>query len=102
MNGLRVGEATSIDITDLRVQADCELLSILGKGPSPLSSRCRARPASRAHRGARIAPPAWSAASRCVTCRTRRHADSPSTLRYNVARANVDRHASQAGTTVGR
>jgi hypothetical protein len=56
--------------------------------PRPPSSNGE-RPSRQA--GASSAPPGWSAAPTSRHALRQRHADSRSTLRYDMARANLDR-----------
>ena len=143
MIGLRVSEATRIDVTDLRSQAGYELLTIMGKGakpaliplPVPVLRAVRdatdgrsAGPLLRNRHGERLSPAAAATRLRRLartaglsqqlsphTLRrtfctaglisgvplrdmqyAMRHADSRTTLRYDMARANLDRHAAHA------
>ena len=143
MIGLRVGEATGINITDLRSQSGYELLTIMGKGakpaliplPVPVLRAVRdaiggrtAGPLLRNRHGERLSRQAAAGQLRRLardagltqhlsphTLRrtfctaglvsgvplrdmqyAMRHADSRTTLRYDMARANLDRHAAHA------
>ena len=143
MIGLRVSEATNINLTDLRSQSGYELLTIIGKGakpaliplPVPVLRAVRdaadgrsAGPLLLNRRGERLSPAAAAGRLRRLakvagltqhlsqhTLRrtfctaglvsgvplrdmqyAMRHADSRTTLRYDMARANLDRHAAHA------
>ncbi len=143
MIGLRIGEATRINVTDLHSQAGYELLTIMGKGgkpaliplPVPVLRAVRDATAGRSSgpvllnsHGARLSPAAATGLLRRLATsagltqklsphtlrRTfctaglisgvplrdmqyaMRHADSRTTLRYDMARANLDRHAAHA------
>lgn len=143
MIGLRVGEATGINITDLRSQSGYELLTIMGKGaklaaiplPVPvlravrdaiggraagplllnrngerLSRQAAAGQLSRLARTAGLTQHLSPHTLRRTFCTAglvsgvplrdmqyaMRHADSRTTLRYDMARANLDRHAAHA------
>jgi integrase/recombinase XerD len=143
MLGLRVGEVCRISVTDLRQQADYELLGVVGKGNKPaviplpipvlravrdaadepssgplLLNRKdeRFRHASVAARLTRLAAtagltgPVSPHGLRRTFCTAgliagvplrdmqyaMRHADARTTTRYDMARANLDRHAAHA------
>jgi integrase/recombinase XerD len=143
MIGLRVGEATGINITDLRSQSGYELLTIMGKGAKPaliplpvpvlravrdatagraagplllnrygerLSRQAAAGQLSRLARAAGLTQYLSPHTLRRTFCTAglvsgvplrdmqyaMRHADSRTTLRYDMARANLDRHAAHA------
>ena len=143
MIGLRVGEATAINVTDLRQQSGYELLTIMGKGAKPaviplpvpvlravreaiadraagplllnqhgkrLNRQSAARHLSRLARQAGLSQHLSPHTLRRTFCTAglvsgvplrdmqyaMRHADSRTTLRYDMARANLDRHAAHA------
>lgn len=143
MVGLRVGEACSINVTDLHTNSGYELLHVMGKGSKPatiplpvpvlravreaagdrhsgsllLNTRGgRLTRNSAAHRLVQLAEKAGLSqvpsphALRRTFCTAgllinvplrdmqyaMRHADSRTTLRYDMARANLDRHAGHA------
>jgi site-specific recombinase XerD len=143
MIGLRVGEATGINITDLRSQSGYELLTIMGKGAKPaliplpvpvlravrdategraagplllnrygerLSRQAAANQLIRLARTAGVTQHLSPHTLRRTFCTAglvsgvplrdmqyaMRHADSRTTLRYDMARANLDRHAAHA------
>ena len=143
MIGLRVGEATGTNITDLRSQSGYELLTIMGKGAKPaliplpvpvlravrdaigsrtagplllnrhgerLSRQAAAGQLRRLARDAGITQHLSPHTLRRTFCTAglvsgvplrdmqyaMRHADSRTTLRYDMARANLDRHAAHA------
>ena len=138
-----LGEAVSIDVTDLRSQSGYELLTIMGKGAKPaliplpvpvlwavrdtiagrtsgplllnrygdrLSRQSAASHLTRLARAASLTQPLSPHTLRRTFCTAglvsrvplrdmqyaMRHADSRTTLRYDMARANLDRHAAHA------
>ena len=143
MIGLRVSEATNINLTDLRSQSGYELLTVMGKGAKPAliplpvpvlaggprrRRRAQRGPLLLNRHGERLSPAAAASRLRRLakaagltqhlsphTLRrtfctaglvsgvplrdmqyAMRHADSRTTLRYDMARANLDRHAAHA------
>ena len=143
MTGLRISEATNINLADLRSQAGDELLTTIGKGakpaliplPVPVLRAVRdaadgrsAGPLLLNRHGERLSPAAAAGRLRRLAktaglsqhlsphtlprtfCTAglvsgvplrdmqypMRHADSRTTLRYDTARAKLDRHAAHA------
>ena len=140
MLGLRVSEACSANVTDLRYDSGYELLAIMGKGHKPAqiplpvpvlravheaTDDRKAGPLLLNRAGARMTPAAAAGRLRRLTRVIRlehpvsphslrrtfctaglvsgvprrdrqyamRHSDSRTTLRYDMSRANLDRHA---------